>query len=360
MRVVISGYYGFGNLGDEAVLAAMLPALRARMPTAEFTVLSANPPHTARLHGVGTAPRIGLGALRALSSADLFLSGGGSLIQDATSARSAFYYLGTLGLATAGARRTMVFAQGVGPLRRAWVRTLTRRVFDRVDLLTVRDQASADLLHALRVRRLVQVVADPVFALEPASTERAEVLLGNLPRPRIGVALRSWGHDAVLDPVITVLRAWRDRTKAVVVPLAFHPARDLEISRRVAAALGGQVLADVAPRDMLAVIGELDLLVGMRLHALIMAAVTGVAMVGLSYDPKVDAFFRQLPISQVLSINGLDAPQLRDALALAWERRAELRAALRHRTAGLRADALRAADLAATLAAASVGGPPAG
>src|SRR2546428_345423 len=52
MRIVVSGYYGFGNGGDEAVLEAIVGALRARLPQAQLVVLSAAPDQTRLLHGV--------------------------------------------------------------------------------------------------------------------------------------------------------------------------------------------------------------------------------------------------------------------------------------------------------------------
>src|SRR2546428_13135892 len=116
MRIVVSGYYGFGNGGDEAVLEAIVGALRARLPQAQVVVLSAAPDQTRLLHGVAGVSRT-TGALPAIAGADLFISGGGTLIQDATSARSALYYLGLLGVATVLAHATMGYAAGIGPVR---------------------------------------------------------------------------------------------------------------------------------------------------------------------------------------------------------------------------------------------------
>ncbi len=352
MRVVISGYYGFDNLGDEAVLAAMLDALRVRIPGAEFTVLSGNPPKTSQVHRVHSVARTSLRAIRALGEAGLFLSGGGSLIQDVTSARSAVYYLGILGLATARAQRTMVYAQGVGPLRRGWVRRLTGGVFERADLLTVRDADSQSLLTELGVRKPIHVVADPAFALNPSPQERAEEILQDIPRPRLGVALRAWGDMAYLDVLLPELRTFCDRTRTTVVVLAFHPARDLPVCRRAASVLRGHVITDLPPHEMMAVIGALDLLVGMRLHALISALAMGVPLVGLSYDPKVDALFRRLEESQQLSLSNLLPETVQATLARAWNSREETRNKLLRQAAALRENALRAADLAAELAAA--------
>src|SRR2546428_12071439 len=129
-----------------------------------MVVLSAAPDQTKSLHGVAGVSRT-MGALPAMAGADLFISGGGTLIQDATSARSALYYLGLLGLATVLARATMVYAAGIGPLRRGWLRTLATGVLNRVTLITVRDEDSRRLLPELAVRRPVQGGADSAFGL---------------------------------------------------------------------------------------------------------------------------------------------------------------------------------------------------
>lgn len=349
MHIVISGYYGFGNVGDEAVLAAMLAALRVRIPAAQITVLSANPARTAQEHGVHSVSRTGAGAVRAVAGSDLFLSGGGSLIQDATSARSPLYYLGVLGLATVLARRSMVFAQGIGPVRRRWIRVLTRGVLNRVDLITVRDEDSGQLLKEFGIRQAAHLVADPVFALDPAPPDQVSGILPTGSRPRIGLALRSWGDDRFLDTLVEAVQAVRGELGGTIVTLAFHPQRDLPICRSAAGALGGEVIADLEPAKMMALIGSLDLLIGIRLHALICAVATGVAPVGLSYDPKVDGLFRRIGVGHLLPLPSLHSGQLKQAMLSAWAAREEIRPRLLRLGASLREDALRAADLAAAL-----------
>ena len=88
-KIVISGYYGFNNAGDEALLTAILAALRAKEPKADITVISGNPGNTIAKHQVKSLYRFAaVRLLRAIREADLVISGGGSLLQDVTSKRS--------------------------------------------------------------------------------------------------------------------------------------------------------------------------------------------------------------------------------------------------------------------------------
>ncbi len=96
-RVLLSGYYGFGNLGDEALLEVIVDRMRRRFPSAQLEVLSATPQMTAANHRVESTPRWDWRAIRAaIARADVVLSGGGGLLQDATSLRSLLYYAAIL------------------------------------------------------------------------------------------------------------------------------------------------------------------------------------------------------------------------------------------------------------------------
>ncbi|MGQ9477314.1 MAG: polysaccharide pyruvyl transferase family protein, partial [Candidatus Bipolaricaulia bacterium] len=145
--ILLGGYYGFGNLGDEAILFALLRGLREALPQIEPVVLSAEPARTAAAYGVEAINRWSLlGIWRELGRARLFLLGGGGLLQDVTSRRSALYYLGLLRLARL--RRVPVFllGQGIGPLRSRLLRRLAASELKRAEYVMVRDELSLKLL----------------------------------------------------------------------------------------------------------------------------------------------------------------------------------------------------------------------
>ncbi|HCP15174.1 MAG TPA: polysaccharide pyruvyl transferase CsaB, partial [Peptococcaceae bacterium] len=218
-RIVLSGYFGFCNCGDEGVLMAMLQTLQTLYPNLDITVLSGDPDQTKANFGVHAVSRWNLAAAAwKLLGADLFISGGGSLLQDVTSAKSPLYYLGMINLARRLSKKTMIYAQGIGPLNFAKNRKYTVRILEGCDVITLRDQESADELAAMGLKKSVAVTADPVLALERKDVQEApgRLLLQELglldtqgakKRPLLIAALRSWKEDDYFDKIGAALDA---------------------------------------------------------------------------------------------------------------------------------------------------------
>lgn len=291
LRLLLSGYYGFDNAGDEAVLAAIVQRLRAGYPDAQIAVLSSDPEATADLHGVAAVQRWSIPAVwSALGQSDVLLQGGGSLIQDATSRVSPVYYLGLLRMARLRRVPSVVLAQGLGPLRTPALRSWLRREFASCAAITVRDDESLADLARLGVTSPAPVrVADPALLLEPPASGSAGLELA----PRVVLALRLWpGVEGVVQSCQDLARwLWESRGLVIdVVP--FQPAQDMPVAQEISqAALGCRLVTGVRhPAEFVALVDRARLVVSMRLHGLIFAAARQVPAVGLSYDPKLDAF----------------------------------------------------------------------
>ncbi len=336
-RLVVSGYYGFGNLGDEAILEALLSSLRSRSPELEVVVLSGRPRETERLHRVRAVHRSHLPSIvREMRRADLFLSGGGSLLQDVTSLRSLFYYLGLIRLARLLGCPVALYAQGIGPLRRSLSRLLVARVLGGVDLITVRDEESAELLGELGVGERVVVTADASLALVPAPREKVVPHLERLesaPRPWIGVGLRPWRGRGDAEFFAALLQLIRLRVGGSLVLFPMHGPEDLPLAQAVKERLGSGVRVwtdHLSPSVFAVLVAEFDLVLAMRLHLLIFAALGAVPMVGLSYDPKVESFLRQIGLDAWgISFDELNGEMVAQKSGEALERAQEIRETLR-------------------------------
>lgn len=291
MRVLLSGYYGFGNLGDEAILAGLGGALAARGHTP--VVLSGDPAGTERLHSFEARHRT-WGLPAALVSADAVVSGGGGLLQDATSGRSLSYYLSVLRLARLAGRRTAVYGQSLGPLSARGRDRLGRAL--RGLPLFLRDRPSLALAADLGLA--AQLVGDAALLLGPPGSsaaaparsserDRSEEPAGPI------LLIPRGGFDAYNDALVLLAQ----QLTALDRPLALmtlHPAEDLAPAARISEAAAGVEQWDAAtPWQALEQISAAQLVVSARLHGCILAAVAGTPFVGLSYDPKVSGFLVQ-------------------------------------------------------------------
>lgn len=354
-RVVISGYYGFQNAGDEAVLYSMIQALRSLEPGLEITVLSQRPEQTAAALGVKAVNRWQPAAIAgAVRQADLFISGGGSLFQDVTGPKSLLYYSGVVTLACLLGKPVMIYAQGLGPLKRRWSRWLAGKVLDGVQLITLRDSESRQLLGELGIKRPpVYVTADPVLGLDPGTMELQPGLEKwrqlDLKEPVVGISVRSWPNAAGCWPVLArladdlVARGWQ------VLFLPFQFPADVDACRQVARLMDQPALVlreNMALGTIMAITGRLQFLIGMRLHALILAAVMGVPFLALSYDPKVAAFARLMEQPLLGSLVGVTCTELLAILQETLANREEHARRVQAAAAGLKPRALDNARLA--------------
>ena len=355
-RLLLSGYYGYGNAGDEAVLAGLVRGFQQSPggDALELTALSGNPAKTEAEHGIRATDRYHPPTLlREIRHTDLFLSGGGSLLQDVTSAHGIFYYLGVVRLAQMLGKKTMFAAQGIGPLKLARSRRLVRSVANRLNAITVRDPDSAQLLTEIGVTRPpIEVTGDPALLLEAPAPTAAST-------GAFGVALRPWpGQDSLPDLVADACRTVLGGHRALLLPMQPGPDRPVaeQFIRSWRQGLGGQNRDTLCTPErgldpLLANIAGCELIVGMRLHALILAAAAGVPSVALSYDPKVAAFMRSCGQGDAVWTVGQDGGEaLVSLLERAWSERGERAARLAAALPGLRAGAGRTLETALALA----------
>ncbi len=305
MRVILCGYYGKGNGGDEALLATLLQMLPAQVTP---IVLSGNPAETERCYGVAACSRTSPAAVRqAMRGSDAFIWGGGSLMQDITGAASPFYYGGLMLLAQQMGLKTIAWAQGIGPLQRVWVKQLTRRAFTGCTAVSVRDRASAQYLAEWGVP--FTLAPDPVWALQ------AEPVPGlwDLPAPRIAVALRSHPQltPARLQCLTQALISFQKATQTCILLIPFQPAQDLAIATAIQAQLPSSYILQLnRPHQLKGLFHGVEMTIAMRLHALIMAAAE-CRCFAISYDPKVSQLMQELDLPGfTLEEMSLDAAQL--------------------------------------------------
>ena len=298
--VVVCGAYGRGNMGDDAILQTIIRQLRMQDPDLPICVMTRKPVETALETGVSTVQIFhAMRASKWMKRSTLYISGGGTLLQNATSTRSLIYYLFSMIQAKKCGCRVMLYGCGAGPVRGKGNQRFVARVLNRyADQMTLRDPASRQTLERFGVTvPKCMVTADPALGMQ-ADTERTPEFLRkngmDLDQKYALFVLRPWSGmerrlDAVRQAAEYVYRRW-DLTP---VFMCFEPSRDQNITHTATDGLQVPYKILTGESDCsiaCGVIARSQLVVAMRLHALVFACSQDVPMVGISYDPKVSGF----------------------------------------------------------------------
>lgn len=317
-KIVLSGYYGFDNIGDEAVLYSIISALRKEIKNVEITVLSNNPDKTKALYGVNSINRWDMKAVaRSIKASDLLISGGGSLLQDVTSGKTVPYYLAIVKIAQFYRKKVVFYSQGIGPVNKGYSRWLIKKVVNKVDGIFVRDSASKKLLEEIGIKKPIGTALDPVLGIELPEGKEEQKL-----SKTVGIYIRPWQdetHDKnLIDSLVPGLIYLLEKGyKLCFIPMHYEQdcqiAKDLVKEVKQAAKANAYIdekylESDIKVVDKMLSIKEVlvytasfDLVIGMRLHSLIMAAASKVPIMALSYDPKVTEFMNEIDVPHCLS-----------------------------------------------------------
>ena len=325
--ILICGYYGAGNAGDDASLAAVAGRLAAHDPTAHLTATVRG-----RRGGIPTGVRT-VRSLREikkeLKKSRLLVFGGGSLLQDATSLRSLIFYAWVLRTAERTGCPSVIWG-GVGPLTTRTARRIAARAVRRTDAVYARASAAAAEFLSLGARRVIP-------ARDPAADTKPEDIPPELEKtlphgrscgryiaffPRSIAALRRPGgkrtgkkaDDALFSALTGAAQRLADGLTAVPVFAAMSPEDDA-VCRRMADATGGRAIpaGTLTPGGIVTLAAGADAVIALRLHAAIFACSAGVPTVIVDHDPKTAGFAADAHIP-ALPVGGLTADMIADAV----------------------------------------------
>ncbi|MCY4360509.1 polysaccharide pyruvyl transferase CsaB [Candidatus Synechococcus spongiarum] len=312
--VLLCGYYGEHNLGDDALLATLL----ALLPPSCRVVATARDQHQVREQfGVATCPRgEPVRLLLALMRVQVLVLGGGSLLQDSTSRRSLLYYVALILAARLLGRTVLLWGQGLGPLNARTSRFLARLSLQLVQGITWRDEPSAAMAAAWGIH--APVGRDPVWSLPRRNANSVD-------GPPAGAVCLCWRPTPLLSAA-----GWRQlenqviedakRHQAPVCLVPFHVRQDAALLQGCAARLQAvgltcRVWHPRTPWHFMEGLASVGLVVAMRLHAVILAAMADRPLLALCYDPKVNAAATAMAVPSI----DLADPDGLAALPAAWE-----------------------------------------
>lgn len=361
---IIQGYYGFRNIGDDALLMSIINDLKRYKPDIRLMILSKDPIGTSKDFHVPSISRISvLRIYKGMKNARAFIYGGGNLLQDNTSTRSLFFYLSTVWLAKKLRLKIMFYANGIGPLKKRMNRLITKKIMNQVDVITLREALSFEELKSLDIGKpRILLTSDAALTVtddrKSIDTDILRQLDLTSDKPLLGISLRKYpGHEKVehekyesaiaqaIDSMVSKYGAW-----PVFFPMQ-HPD-DVPILENVAAKMKNEctiVKEKLSIFQTFDLISGMHMLLGMRLHALVFAAVAAVPMVGLVYDPKIQGFLDCIGQPSAGDVRTLEYQYLFDLSEKVWQSREAISNQLKECIPGLKEKARENARVAVEL-----------
>jgi len=385
-RIVISGWYGNKNLGDEAQLSAIIGMIRCVLPNTKITVFSDDPEATTSEHHVNSVFRRkgGQSRLRRLSElfkADLFILGGGTLLYDTGIGADHMVWLNDVIMAKLMGRPFMFFNGGVGLIYNRLSKYCMKYVCDAMDLITVRDELSERNLRSLGITKPIYIGADSTFGL----TERLVAGVKKYERytqaekPKVGINVRYWIYKLEEIPqknrvlcekfggsssdfanfrkeIAGTIDYLKQKWGAAIFffPMSFLKAKDdydVELSEEIAHLSSDWnditvIRNECRHLEMINNVREIDVMIGMRLHALVFAAMLNIPILAISYDPKVDAFMKLIGQEEYLvNMNEVTREVLCKKIDELWEHREVIKKQLEERVSRLASESKKSAQL---------------
>lgn len=295
--VLLAGYYGFGNLGDELLARSAVDLLRrAGVAPGRVAILSAAPRKTSEELGLAVFNRWNfLEIYRALQNSRTLLLGGGGLFQDSTSVRSCLYYWGLVRAAKFCAVRPWAVGQSIGPLRSSFAEYLAKNAFASCAYRGVRDAKSLEQLRSWGIEG--DIAPDLVMGTSvKGSGGQGTGMLLNL-RP---------GYDKLAEKAAREAQKYATENGLSITGVAFSH-EDEEILRRYAA----ENVVDLRKITLVKDVAEFEneaegsiYAVGMRLHFLVLSLLSGRLICAVPYDPKVNSLALSYNIPVITEYSG--------------------------------------------------------
>jgi polysaccharide pyruvyl transferase CsaB len=316
---VLTGYYGDDNIGDDALVFSVISNILRRKRNMKICLLTKNPKRLqSRIDGyfcnITAKPKFNPISVRgSIKRSKALVFGGGTLLQDSTSTRSFLYYASLLRIAQKSGKKTVLYANGIGPIYHRKNQIKAAKIVKNITLATIRDEDSYNSLTELGIDKdRLHLTADEAVTIRQNSyfdaykRDFGEFLAGRAapgaPQSPAGgyavISVRKWKYlnadfFAKFSAAIDIICREHD---LIPVYIVMQPKNDRALSERLSALNGRAYFADVGGdiEKTLTIIRSAQAVISMRLHTLIFAAAFGVPMIGISYDPKVRSFLNSI------------------------------------------------------------------
>jgi polysaccharide pyruvyl transferase CsaB len=319
MRVGIIGNYGHDNNGDEAILSGILTQLNTLgIRKGEIVIFSNNPSNTESRYNIKAVPILHkkgnfiLSVLHTVKQSfkimkdlDLLIIGGGGLLMDMYKRDAPLY--STLGLLGYYAKcRVVIYGVGAGPITTKAGKFFIKTLANKADSISVRDVKSKELLKDIGIRKEIDIIGDPAFAIEPVrkrskTNELKKVAVTAVPY----FSKQYWPqrddskYEAYVKGMAQNLDELIEKKGATVTFFSTKYPQDVEVTREIYDMMTYKQFVRIKgenlhPDEIVKLCAEQDLIIGTRLHSLILSVVASTPVLGVGYHHKVEHFLQAL------------------------------------------------------------------
>ena len=318
-QIVISGYYGFDNIGDDAMIETFSKYFKGK--GIDSIIMSKNPLNTSKKYDISAINRSNIfNIFSAISKSDALISGGGTLLQDVTKVISIWYYLVIIWIAIILKKPVYILFQGIGPINNKFNIWLTKKTLEKVKVIYLRDKKAYDEMQRLGFDTSnVKISSDLVYALQYSDKTESETLLKqqiknySSDKKYIGVSLRPWNNISNEEKFAEILDRISSECNSEIVFFPFHKLQDINYSKIIQSKMKNKsyiIQGDYLPSQVAGMMSIMKLNIGVRLHSLIFATITRVPTIGISYDPKVDGFLKEIGMESVCDYNNINEEKI--------------------------------------------------
>lgn len=330
--IIISGYYGFNNTGDDSILSAIIGQLKEEDKNCKITVLGKNPKKMRQQFGVRCIGRRNpISITSEMKHAKLLISGGGNILQNSSSTFSLLYYTQIIKMAKKYGLKVMMYANGIGPLIGERSKKIAGDALKKADIITLREPSSKEELQKFDIDLShITVSADPALSLSPATDERIKYIFektGVLPDKKYFViSVRDWDNlrnfsaqisrkdfkEIIADSINEIA----GKTGYIPIFIPMQPKADTKICQNIRQKLKnpGILASGYTASELIGILKHTEFVIGMRLHLLIYATNANVPILGISYDPKVDAFLQYCGKFHAIDVNSVSKEKIVSAV----------------------------------------------
>lgn len=317
-KILLKGYYGFGNAGDDALLYSIIKRLKVH--DTQIDVLSKYPLDSNFTNEINNLKLNNINLFKTVFNADVVIYGGGSQLQDFGTLKNKLTLLRSLFLnwiTKLRKKKVIYLGVSIGPVSSKTGRILIEQLMKTSDLLWVRDQRSYDFLQTIKKIKSKNFLSpDLVLSLE---TEHIKNIKKNNEKKIFGINLMPHFNkievnkeieSTILENISKIIEEHSDVSFKFFQFQNSSQMNDELMYNKLSSFLEErsqswhiEYIKYKNIHSLLIELNKCDFFIGMRLHSAVLCDTLNIPHILLSYHPKGEGYAKLLDYNESMLID---------------------------------------------------------